>query len=140
MNNELVPQPSWWKRNWKWVVPAGGCLSLILVLVFFIGYLVYGVSNIFSGSEPYEYAFEKINNDEQIVGLLGAPIEKDGMVKGSINWNNGEKKADMEIPITGPKGTGTLYINASGNGDGWIYHEIKVTIKDNEAFDLLEDK
>lgn len=93
----------------------------------------------FEASKPYEYALEKINHDEQIIDLLGSPIEKDGMVKGNINWHNGEKKAEMKIPIAGPKGTGTLYINASGEGDGWSYHEIRVTVKDNEEFNVLEN-
>jgi len=24
MNNELIEQKSWWKRNWKWLVPVSG--------------------------------------------------------------------------------------------------------------------
>lgn len=139
MNNELVPQPSWWKRNWKWVVPIGGCLTVLLLVVFFIGSLFYGVSSILEESEPYTYALEKINNDPQLVELLGAPIEKDGMPQGNLNWDNGKKNADMKIPIAGPKGNGMLFIVAHGENDTWIYDEIRVTIKENEEFNLLED-
>ena len=139
MNNELAPQPSWWKRNWKWVVPVGGCLTMLVLLVVFVGSIFYGVTTMFEGSDPYKYAFEKINEDEQLVELLGSPIVKDGMVQGSLNYNNGDGKADMKIPISGPKGSGTLYINATSGGDEWTYHEIRVEIKDNETFDLLED-
>ncbi len=139
MNNELVPQPSWWKRNWKWVVPVGGCLTMLILIGAFVGSLFYGVTSMFEDSTPYEYAFEKINNDEKMVELMGLPIEKDGMVQGTINWNNNEKNADMKIPISGPKGSGTLYIKATGEGDQWIYHEIRVVVKDSEEFNLLED-
>ena len=28
---------SWWKRNWKWALPSGGCLTFLIVIVIFIG-------------------------------------------------------------------------------------------------------
>ena len=141
MDNELVPQPSWWKRNWKWVVPLGGCLTIILIIIFLLGSLFYGVTKVLEDSQPYEYAFEQINQDEQLIELLGSPIEKDGMVQGNINWRNGEKSADMNIPIAGPKGKGMLYIIATGNDDdGWNYDKIEVVVKDHQNIDLLEDR
>ena len=71
MENELIPQPSWWKRNWKWVVPLGGCLTAIVLVVVLISSLYFGVTNLMEGSEPYEYAFELINEDEELLELLG---------------------------------------------------------------------
>ena len=138
MNNELVPQPSWWKRNWKWVVPVGGCLTLIGVFIFLVGSVFFGVTKILTDSQPYEYAFELINQDEQIIELLGSPIEKDGMVKGNINWHNGNKSANMAIPVAGPKGEGTLYIKATGQDEEWNYEEIRVEIFD-ENINLLKE-
>ena len=139
MNNELVSQPSWWKRNWKWVVPVGGCFGIILLFVFFIGSLFYGVATLLEGTDPYEYAIEKINNDQQLIDELGTPIVKEGMVQGSINYTNGNGEAIMQIPISGPKGKGILYINASSINDNWTYHEIRVEINDEESFKLLGD-
>lgn len=139
MNNELVPQPSWWKRNWKWAVPVGGCFTLILLVIALFGSIFYGVTTLLEKSQPYEYAFEKINQDDEIIAILGSPIEQDGMMQGSLNWNNGDGKADMKIPISGPKGNGVLYINASSKDDNWDYHEIRVDVKDLESIDLLEE-
>lgn len=138
MNNELVPQPSWWKRNWKWVVPVGGCLSLIILLIVFVGSIFYGVTSMLEGSQPYEYALEKINQDDAITRVLGAPILKDGMIQGSYNSNNGSKTADMQIPVSGPNGTGVLFVKATGEDDNWTYDVIRVEIKDDESIDLLE--
>ncbi|WP_394748386.1 cytochrome c oxidase assembly factor Coa1 family protein [Spongiimicrobium salis] len=138
MNNELVPQPSWWKRNWKWVVPVGGCLTIIILFVVFLGSLFYGITTVMEESQPYEYAFELINQDEKIIELLGSPIEKDGMVQGSVNWNNGRKSSNLTIPIAGPKGKGTLYVDARGIDDTWTYDRIEVLIPDNGLIDLLE--
>ncbi len=140
MNNELVPYPSWWKRNWKWFLPVSGCLGMIFIMVFFVGSLFYGITTMFEGADPYEHAIEKINRDDEIIGLLGSPIVKDGMINGSLNWHNGDGKADMTIPISGPKGNGTLYINASSSGDNWTYHEIRVVVKDNEEIEILQEE
>ena len=138
MNNELVEYPSWWKRNWKWVVPVGGCLSLIVIFIMFVGSIFYGVTTALEESQPYEYALEKINQDEEITGVLGSPIEKNGMIQGSYNYSNGNKTADMKIPIAGPNGTGTLFVEATGEGDNWTYNVIRVEIKDDESIDLLK--
>jgi hypothetical protein len=139
MNNELVEYPNWWKRNWKWAVPLGGCLSLLTVFILFIGSLFYGVTAVLEESQPYEYALEKINQDEEIISALGSPIVKNGMIQGSYNSINGNKTADMKIPISGPKDSGTLFVKATGKDDNWTYDEIRVEIKDDEHIDLLEE-
>ena len=138
MNNELVPQPSWWKRNWKWVVPVGGCFTLIIGAIVLFTSIYFGVSNIMEESQPYEYALELINKDEQLIKVLGSPIEKDGMFQGNISWTNGNKIAKIVVPIAGPEGKGKLYVDASGKGEEWIYHEIRVEINEEE-FDLLNE-
>ena len=139
MDDELIPQPSWWKRNWKWVVPLGGCLTGIVLVAILISSLYFGVTELMEGSEPYEHAIELINNDEELLELLGTPIEKTGMGQSNMNWVNGTKSAKMVIPIAGPKGSGTLYINATGKGDTWDYHEIRVEVAEKEVNFLDEN-
>lgn len=137
MNNELVPQPSWWKRNWKWVVPVGGCFTLIIGVIILGASVYFGVSTVMEESQPYEYALELINKDESLIKVLGSPIEKDGMFQGNISWTNGNKVAKIVVPVAGPKGEGKLFIDATGEGDEWNYHEIRVEVNDQE-FDYLE--
>ncbi|MFD0799030.1 cytochrome c oxidase assembly factor Coa1 family protein [Maribacter chungangensis] len=140
MNNELVPYPSWWKRNWKWALPLGGCLSLVVVFILFIASIFYGVTAALEESQPYEYALETINQDTEITSVLGTPIVKDGMVQGSYKNTNGAKTADMKIPVSGPKGSGTLFVKATGTGDDWNYDVIRIEIKDDESIDLLPEE
>ncbi|WP_394974637.1 cytochrome c oxidase assembly factor Coa1 family protein [uncultured Croceitalea sp.] len=138
MNNELIPQPSWWKRNWKWVVPVGGCFTLIIGAIIIFSSIYFGVNNIMKESQPYEYALELINKDKQLIEVLGSPIKKHGMFQGNISWVNGNKVAKIAVPISGPKGEGKLYIDATGKDDTWIYHEIRVEVNDQE-FDYLQE-
>ncbi len=136
-DNELIERPSWWKRNWKWVVPVGGCLTLTILFFMMVGGLIFGITSAMEESQPYEYALEKINQDKKMIELLGSPIEKDGMVQGNFNWTNGKKGADMRIPIAGPKGAAILYVKARGEGDEWVYDEIRVEMNEGQSSDLL---
>jgi len=35
--NEHTQQKNWFVRNWLWVVPVGGCLTIILLFVLGVG-------------------------------------------------------------------------------------------------------
>ena len=96
------------------------------------------MANAIEDSQPYEYALEKINADEDLINALGSPIEKDGMVQGSWNYTNGKKSANMVVPISGPKGSGTLFVEATGEDDDWTYDVIRVEIGDSETFNIIE--
>ena len=138
--NELIEEKSWWKRNWKWVVPTGGCLTLIVLFVVFIGAAVFGVTKVMSGSEPYQEGLTKAQNNEQVIELLGEPIENNGIMQGSINFSNSRGDADIRVPIKGPKGEGTVYIVGEKHNDVWTYSELEVRIdQNNEVINLLNE-
>ena len=138
--NELIEQKSWWKRNWKWVVPTGGCLTLIILFIAFIGTIFFGATKMLSGSEPYQDSVAKAQNNEQVIELLGEPIETDGFMQGSINYSNDDGDADIRIPIKGPNGEGTIYVVGEKRNDVWTYSEQEVRIdKNNEVIDLLNE-
>lgn len=141
MNNELVPQPSWWKKNWLWVIPLVGCLTIIIMFFIFIGSIFYGVTSVLEESQPYQYALEKINQDDEITDELGWPIKKDGFIISKYNYNNGKKTTKLSVPVSGPKGSGTLFVEASfdsAKDENWIYDVIRIEIKDHENIDLIE--
>lgn len=128
MDNELIPQKSWWSRNWKWVVPVGGCLTVIIIAVLFIGTLFYGVSSALKNSTPYEEAFETASTNEQVLDALGEPVEQDGIFKGSIKIENDGGKADIKVPIKGPKGTAVLHVVGEKQHGHWSYSTMTVTL------------
>jgi hypothetical protein len=140
MNNELIEHPSWWKRNWKWALPVGGCLTLIVLFIALIGAGIFGVSKMFTGSEPYTYALEQVQSNEQVIELLGEPIETNGIMQGSINFSNNEGNANISIPIKGPNGEGKIYVVGEKRNDTWTYSELEVRINENnEVINLLDE-
>ncbi|WP_264536833.1 cytochrome c oxidase assembly factor 1 family protein [Flavobacterium sp. N1736] len=128
---------NWWERNWKWFVPTG-CLSLLVLFGLFIAGIFFGVTSIMKDSDAYKGAMTAVQHNKVVIEKLGNPIESDGMVSGSINVSNDTGNCDIQIPIKGSKGTGTLFVVATKRGS-WKYDELSVYIKaTKEEIDLLK--
>lgn len=127
--NETLPRKSWWGRNWKWVVPTGGCLIFIILIIVFIGTLFFGLNKFMTESTPYEEAFTKAIENEQVIEALGEPIEQEGLIQGSLNYENDRGEIDVKVPLEGPKGIGYLYIKGTKDGENWDYSDLYVIIE-----------
>jgi len=136
-SNELIEKRSWWNRNWKWFVPSG-CLTLLLLFGLFIGGIFYEVTSIIKDSDAYKESMTAVQNNKFVVEKLGFPIETDGMVSGNVTSNNDVRTCDVQVPIKGPKGKGTLFVVGEKRGT-WKYSEMSVYIENtNEKIDLLQ--
>lgn len=132
---------SWFSRNWPWVVPVGGCLTIIVIFFVFLGSVIFGVSQAFTNSDPYKDALAKAQEDEYILEILGEPIETNGIMNGSLKFENDEGSVDISIPIKGPDGEARVYIVGSKKDDTWTYSELYVILDEtNEQVDLLWGK
>jgi len=137
--SETIQQKSWFGRNWIWVVPLGGCLTIIILLVFGIGAAIFGVSKIFTSSAPYEYAVEQASIHPRVIELLGEPVETAGIMQGNISTTNDSGEVAITIPLKGPKGKGSVTIKGEKFDREWVYEELYVLIKEtNEKINLLD--
>ncbi len=131
---------NWFGRNWKWAVPTFGCLTVIVLGIFFAFALYTGVSTLFKDSEPYEMAMSSLNSNEYVIEKLGQPIEANGMFQGSINYSNNTADADIKVPVKGPKGEGALTVIAKKKNDVWSYQLMQLEIDDtDEVINLLDE-
>lgn len=137
---EEIRKKSWFARNWPWVVPVGGCLTVIILFVLGIGAIFFGVSKAITGSAPYEYAMESASNNTEVLAVLGASIESDGIMQGSISLNGSDSgDVDIIIPIKGTKGKGSIIVVGNKIDGEWIYEELYVLIKETgEQINLLQ--
>jgi len=117
-----APRPGWWSRNWKWFVP----VTLVSLLVFgaiIIGLIVTLVMGSIKGSVPYTRALAQAKANPTLIAELGTPIDAGWFVTGSISSSGSSSNAELNIPISGPKGSGTLHVIAlkspfaAGTGD-----------------------
>lgn len=118
-------KPGWWARNWKWVVPSG-CLAMFVALAGFVALLVWSVGRMMKSSEAYRMAIAKARANPEVVQALGEPIEEGFFVSGSIQTAGSSGTASLTCPIHGPKGKGTVYVEAVRFAGAWTFRELKV--------------
>jgi len=133
------PITSWWSRNWKWFLPTL-CVLVLLAVLGFVGLVFYGVSSMMKSSDAYQLAVAQARMDPEVVSALGEPIVEGFLASGNINTNGSSGKADLAIPISGPKGGATIYLSATKSVGKWTFKDLVVEVdKSKDRIDLLHD-
>ncbi|MGZ8851733.1 MAG: cytochrome c oxidase assembly factor Coa1 family protein [Thermoanaerobaculia bacterium] len=130
------PQRGWWSRNWKWVVPVG-CLSIVVMCVAFVGIIVAVVFGAIKSTDAYTKALNTARNDPRVIQALGTPIEPGFLVTGNVNVDNDRGTANIDFPISGPKGKAKIHAVAEKSDGKWKYSMMQAHIVDGETIDLL---
>lgn len=133
MNNELIDQKSWWKRNWKWLVPVSGIMLLSFGIFFSSGMdnIATDFAQAYADPELYENAIEKVKTDERVKELLGEiePMDKLAILEGEVFYSNNNKTINSSTRLKGSKGKTRLDIIAIRVKKEWKYTKINVRIK-----------
>lgn len=124
-------------RNWKWMLPVG-CLGLILAGVLVIGGIFFAAMSAIKSSEVYKGALQRAQSNPQAVALLGEPIKDGWFVKGNVQFANSSGTANFEVPVSGPKKSGTLYVRASYESAAWMYERLDLAAEGGETISLLD--
>jgi hypothetical protein len=99
--------------------------------------MVFGV---IKSSDAYKMALAKAKADPRVMTALGSPIDDGFFVWGNTNVSGTSGQADLTIPISGPKGKGTVYFVASKFAGEWTFSKLMVEIADTkQRIDLVED-
>lgn len=131
--------PSWFSRNAKWAVPVG-CLTAILLMVLFVGAVFMLVFGMFRSSEPYQQALEKARQSPALQQALGTPIEPGWLVTGSFSESGPSGTAEFTIAIQGPKGKGTIYVDAEKRAGKWAFRMLRADTESGVQVDLLKEE
>ena len=107
-----------------------------MVVVF--GVSIFGaVFGMMKSSDAYKIAVARAKADERVISALGTPISEGWLVSGKTNVTGGSGEADLSIPISGPKGKGTIYAVATKFAGEWTYSKLVVKIDSTgETIDL----
>ena len=131
-----MPRPNWFGRNWKWVVPLGCLLPVLFVggcglLAFLFA------TGIMKQSDAYKIALARAQANPAVIEAIGSPISQTGIVSGNSNVSGATGEANLSIPLSGPKGKATLYVEAKKSADTWVFQTMVVKIeKTGERIDL----
>ncbi len=132
------PQKGWIRRHLACSITLG-CLILLLLGVGAIGTCVWGVMGLIKSSGPYQDALVAAAASPEVTAALGTPIEAGWLVTGNINVSGTSGRAQLAIPISGPKGKGTIYVQATKSAGTWTFDLLQVEIIGRpERIDLLK--
>jgi hypothetical protein len=126
---DQAAQQNWWSRNWKWLIPVG-CLGSLVVCVGFVVLLVVIIFGAIKGSDPYTEGLARARASAEVKNLLGEQIEPGFWLTGKIEVSGPSGKADLAIPLSGPKGAATLYVIATKEAGKWEYSTLEVAPDD----------
>ena len=125
-------------RNWKWFVPTG-CLSLLVLFVAFVGGIALIVFGAMKSTDVYKDALARVRVNSAVIEALDSPITEGFLVSGNTNVNGASGETNLSIPISGPKGKGTIYVAANKSLGRWNYTGLIVEIaKTHQRIDLLQ--
>ena len=103
----------------------------------FAAFLVFVIFGALKQTDVYKTAVARAKSNSQVIAALGQPIEEGWFLSGSTKVNGGSGTADLSIPISGPKGKGTIYAVATKSAGQWNYSKLEVKIDSTgETIDL----
>jgi len=140
-----TPQATtWWGRNWKWVVAVlcvAGVLGIVLTVLIVVAgaYFVFSlVDRTFKSSGGYQEALAIVRSDPRAVRALGTPVDDGWFPTGHVDSSGTRGTSDLAIPVSGPRGSGTLYLRAESEMGVWRFTQLVLKVKDTgEEIDLL---
>lgn len=131
------PHKSWLGRNWFWFIPVG-CIGMLVVAVGFVALIVLAAFTMMKSSDAYKEAVAQAKANPAVQSVLGTPIEEGLLVTGNVNVNNDSGEANLAIPLSGPNGAGTLYVEAVKSAGAWSYSTLRLDTG-SEQIDVLDN-
>jgi hypothetical protein len=106
-----------------------------------MGGLVVSIFGFMRSSGAYQGALLRVKTAPAIAAALGTPIKEGYFFTGNISVNGPSGRAELAIPLSGPKGTATVYVSASKSLGEWHYDHLVVQIDaTGQRLDLSETK
>ena len=94
-------------------------------------------TGIMKQSDAYKIALARAQANPAVIEAIGSPISQTGIVSGNSNVSGAVGEANLSIPLSGPKGKATLYVEAKKSADTWFFQTMVVKIeKTGERIDL----
>jgi len=92
--------------------------------------LILGFIWLFPKAEAYVMALDRLTTSRAAISELGTPIQP-GFPWGRISTSGDSGHAELSFSATGPKGHGTVYVDATKNGDAWRLTRLDLVLADS---------
>jgi hypothetical protein len=122
---------SFLSKKGKWTVAISVGIAFLLSIV-----VIGSIDN----SEVCRFAVQQAQSHSVVGERLGQPIKRGLIVGGSIKMSGSSGSANLEIPLSGPRGSGTVYAVAVRTVGIWKFETLKLAVQgDSNRIDLLDD-
>jgi hypothetical protein len=123
------------QRLWtKW-----GVIVWLVGALFFIT-VIGGTFSFMKNTPVYKRSFALVQSTDEITERLGTPIKSGFFIAGRIDAEGASGNADLSYKITGPDGSGTIFITADKESGQWTFKT--VVFEENntkERLTILDD-
>lgn len=99
---------------------------MVVLLAAFVAAIAFFVFSLIRGTDVYKDALARARTHPEVVERLGSPIEPKWWLFGNISLQNNDGEADFAVPIRGPKGDGTILVEATKKDGRWTYSQLVV--------------
>ncbi len=120
----IEPEKNWFARHWVVTI----AMVVVLAGVAFVAALLFGLLSLLKSSDVYKEAVSRAQHAPAVVEALGEPVQPGWWFTGNINVSGPSGSADIAIPISGPKGKGTVYAVATKQAGQWQFKLLEVAI------------
>lgn len=116
------------QRNWAiaGIIVAAG--FVLLASSFFVG-----LPWLMKNNEAYRQSMAAVRASERVVAALGEPIDAAWWITGNVGSNGPTGAANFAIPVSGPKGSGTVISQSVKTAGVWSIDLLVVTVDGNPA-------
>jgi len=116
-----------------------GCFSVALMFLAFVGSILVIIFSAMKSTDVYKEALARAKTDSAVMEALGSPTKDGFLVSGNTNVNGASGESNLAIPISGPKGKGTIYVSANKSLGQWNYSGLVVEVgQTHQRIDLLQ--
>ncbi len=126
---------SWWKRNWKWALPSGGCLTILIIIAVIV---IMGINSLSKNTSilPFIKVVTELQSNTEVAEALGKPIDiRDETYDPEISPDH----LDIEMQLDGQKADGTLIVKADKIDGKWVYTVFTITVEGtDQVIDLTK--
>jgi hypothetical protein len=114
------------------------CLGALAAIAACVAGVLFLTTSTFTSSDVYKEALAAAQNDPDVQAALGTPIEAGAFVTGSMETQGLSGDASLNIPISGPKGSGTIFASARRENGEWIFYTLAVQIDGQDELIVLD--
>jgi hypothetical protein len=125
-------QRSWFSRNWGWLLGCG-CLSVLVGGALVVLLIVMLVFSAIKSTDVYKASLQQVQNSPAAQQQLGTPIVDSYYVGGNVNIQNNSGAADLQFPVSGPKGSGTVKVKATLTNGRWSITSLVLEVNGQPA-------